>query len=125
MLYVLRSYCNAGIGSIECNQFALCNATPKKKGWWEIETLQSYRKINGVWKIRDFGPDHHFPIHKGRTGPLHKIQLEDPDDDGPYHPTVISKEMGNCWVYSPLGPGDDEFAIINSTTETCLQPLYS
>jgi len=105
--------------------FALCNVLYKTKGWWEIYTLKSYKKIDGVWKIRDFGPDHHFPIHKGRTGPLHKVQLEDPNDDGPYIPTVVHQDWKRYYTYCPLGPGDEEFAIVNSTTETFLQPLYS
>jgi hypothetical protein len=114
--YVLRDLYN--------DRFALCDVVKKAKGWWEIYTLKSYVKIDGVWKIRNYGPNHYFPILKGRTGPLHKIKLEDPDDDGPLIPTVVLKDSF-YFTYSPLGPGDEEFAIVNSTTETFFQQLYS
>jgi len=104
LIYVLKGTSN--IPTVLFDTFATANVIRGNKGWFKIQTLASYKLVDGVWKRRDFGPEHRFPVLSARNiGGL----LIHKSDKIPYIYEAINQEF---------------IDIVNNCTETFLQPLY-
>jgi len=113
VLYIYKGYkyIDSGNGeyyeSAEVVEFTTATVIKQRKGWFKIYPIGNYHKKDGVWKRRDFGPGHFFPVMSGRKR---------------YDGLVNQENFCTCF-WNPIT--DTYINIVNTCEETFLKPLYS
>jgi len=95
--------------SAEVVEFTTATVIKQRKGWFKIYPIGNYHKKDGVWKRRDFGPGHFFPVYSARRTQINNS-------------LVNQSHFCNTYYY-PIT--DAYITIINTCQETFLKPLYS
>ena len=93
--------------SAEVVEFTTATVIKQRKGWFKLYPIGDYHKKDNVWKRRDYGPGHFFPVSSAR-------KIND----------CLVNQLHFCTTHwTPIT--DNYINIINTCEETFLKPLYS